>query len=245
MKDSKKQSVWIYAAILFTSAFIVIILAAYSQVKLNKNFNGYKGMEFSKQEENKNDFQLSLNAAQSENINLKKELDTLNNELEKAKNENDALNKKNAQLENDRKKSVESYEAVLSAEREFNSGNIVESAVILNKECEKSFLGREALAKYNALVEKTYNKAALILYRTGYEDYKKALYDAAIEKFIQSLALEPNDYFSDDCWFFKAYSEYKKGDKESAVISLNSLFQNYPDSNYAGEASVLLKKLQG
>lgn len=39
--DNKKdkKTVWIYAVVLFTSAFIVLMITAYSQIKVNKNID--------------------------------------------------------------------------------------------------------------------------------------------------------------------------------------------------------------
>lgn len=39
---SERKTVWIYAVILFTSVFVVLLLTAYSQIKLNTNINKYQ-----------------------------------------------------------------------------------------------------------------------------------------------------------------------------------------------------------
>lgn len=67
-----KKTIWIYAVILFTSAFIVLLISAYSQMKFKKNAN-----EYSSSNEINNEIRrrihFSLSSAVDENEKLAKE----------------------------------------------------------------------------------------------------------------------------------------------------------------------------
>lgn len=244
-KNEKKGTVWVYAVILFTSAFVVLLLTAYSQIKLNKNFTEYKRVEFSNREKEKSDFQLNLNNTKSENVNLKKTIDSLNSELAKMKEEKDSkardideVQKKNSQV-------LSAYEILLAADNECRKGNIKDCAILLRDRLDPSQLGKEALNTYQDLVAATYKKAALILYEEGYEDYKNKLYDSARAKFGSSVNFAADEYFSDDCYYYMAYSEYRLGNKEAALNAINILLKNYPGSNFSEDAADLIKLIQG
>jgi cell division protein FtsL len=49
-----RKAVWMYAVILFSSAFIVLLLTAYSQIKLNKNITRYEGQIHDEKQQNIN-----------------------------------------------------------------------------------------------------------------------------------------------------------------------------------------------
>jgi hypothetical protein len=61
-----KGKVWVYAVVLFTSAFIVLILTAISQIRFNKNIDEYRD-QISNKEIEKSKFQLNLNSVLEEN----------------------------------------------------------------------------------------------------------------------------------------------------------------------------------
>ena len=46
-----KNTIWIYAVILFTCVFILLLLTGYSQVKFNRNLNEYRNKLISSEEE--------------------------------------------------------------------------------------------------------------------------------------------------------------------------------------------------
>lgn len=239
-KSDKKNAIWIYAVILFTSAFIVLLLTAYSQIKFNKNIDEYKS-RISSGEREKLNFQTNLSTALDENKKIKNELQKLSKEVDSSRI---ALEEKNKQLDkykNNMESTIQAYEALLAAEREYNNGNIIDCAMILKKKCNYNLLNKEAVEKYTYLTEKSFMEAAQRLYYDGYKSFKLKEYRKAIEKFQQSIELTDTEYFSDDSLFFMAYSEYNLGNKEAARNHAKRLIDQYPSSNYSKELIELLK----
>lgn len=241
MGDQKrnKKTIWIYAVVLFTSAFIVLLLTAYSQIKFNKNISDYRA-ELSNKEKEKVNFQMNLNTALDENKKIKAELEDLKGTIEKE--DSDKLNYKNEieKYVTEKEKTVAAYETLISAEKEYMKGNVIESAKILVKQCDRSLLQKEAQDKYKELVEKTVKVASYKLYIEGYSDFKNKRYDGAIEKLLLSNEMVSDDYYSDDCLYFVAYSKYKLGDNEGAKNTFDELKQKYPSSNYIKELDKVL-----
>jgi len=66
MNNNDKKTVWVYAVILFTSAFIVLLITAYSQIKVNKNIDEVRN-KLGSTEKEKSNFQMSLSSALAEN----------------------------------------------------------------------------------------------------------------------------------------------------------------------------------
>ncbi|MCX8128975.1 MAG: hypothetical protein N3I35_02620 [Clostridia bacterium] len=242
--NSDKKKVWIYAIVLFTSAFVVLLLTAVSQIKLNKNISDYKTQIHMKEKE-KSNFQLNLSSSENQNKKLQEELkatkENLKNELENNKEDI----KKYNELETKHKRTVEAFEKLILAESEYDNKNFAEAALILLKQCDSDYLSNESLNKYFSLKEKVYKIAARQFYVEGFKEYKRSNYSNAILKFQYSIDLIPDEYYSDDCIFFMAYSFYKNGNNEDAEKNINILFKNYPDSTYINDAQDLLKNIKG
>lgn len=239
-KRNGKKTLWIYAVVLFTSAFIVLIITAYSQIKFNKNYSYYKN-QLSSSEKEKSKFSLSLNSAQEENKKLADKIVELEKNLEKSKK--DFEDYKSSESASDGKGSgaYVVYEILSQAENEFRNNNYVNCALLLINNFRKELLGENGLKIYGDLVSKTFTKAAKLLYSEGNTDYNNSRYDLAIDKFNKSLLLSGNEYFSDDCLYYAAYSEYKLGNKSAAVSYLEQLLRDFPDSGYKSDATQLLK----
>jgi TolA-binding protein len=238
---SEKKTIWLYAVILFTSAFVVLLLTAYSQIKFNKNIDEYKN-RISSEEKQKVNFKTDLSSSIEENKKLKANNESLSVENEKLKSDIEKM-KDDTAKENI---NVDKYEALMSAINLYENGDIESCAEMLYRlHYTQDMLGEQGFREYSELVDKTYKPAAEKIYFEGYRDYYlKKQYPSAIEKFRLSLKLADNEYFSDDCLFLIANAELNIGDKEQAKVDLNNLIDNYKDSNYYIDTQNLLKEIE-
>lgn len=237
-----RNTIWVYAVILFTSAFIVLLLTAYSQIKFNKNLNDYKNQLYT-EENDKNNFKNNLGTALSENKRISDELKTVKQQLEDAKakvEEGNAILKKQQHKTND---IVDAYEYVVQAYIEYNKGNLLKSADILYSSTDTKILGKEGMELYEELVPKVYGKAAEILYQEGYKSYINKQYEEAVKSFRKSLNYASSEYFSDDCLYFIGYSRYRQQNYKEAKDTMEKLINEYPESNYKKSASDLIKEM--
>ncbi len=239
-KNEKKGAIWMYAVILFTSAFIVLLLTAYSQIKFNKNIDDYKN-KISSGEKEKINAQMSLNSAIDNNNKMKVELDGLKAKINTQENKQVEISKELQAEKNRNIEIIASYESLIAASEEYDRGNVIECAMILKKKCNYALLQKEAMEKYTYLSEKSFRDAAYRLYIQGYTSFKDKQYGEAIEKLRQSLELRQNEYFSDDSLYYIAYSQYYMGDKAGAKTSAARLLEQYPDSSYSQDVLIFIK----
>lgn len=241
-KKREKKDIWFYAALLFTSAFVVILLTAYSQIKLNKSIDEYESKIQSEIKE-KYVYQYDLRMALQENKQLKENIESLNkkiDELEKEKSElSEKLEKEGGKLQD----AINFYNILTAAEQEYQKGNLVKCAQLLHVQIDKNILGPVAKAKYDTLFANSNFKAGLQLYNEGYRLYRQRKFAEAAGKFLSSYELTQSDYFSDDCLYFAAYSFYYIGERNKANEYLQILIKKYPQSTYRNEALNLQKKL--
>lgn len=235
--DNKKdkKTVWIYAVVLFTSAFIVLTITAYSQIKVNRNIDNVKN-ELGKTEQEKSSFQMNLSQALVENKKLNEKVESLEKEIEELKKEGSDADLELEDVKKNNEIVVDNYEKLMIANIDYLSKDIKKCALILYKEVDKSLLDKSALELYNNLVELSYKKASQEFYNDGYNFYKKGQYESAIESFNNSLLLSNTEYYSDDCYYLIAYSYFNLGDKVKSKEVMNNLLLIYPDSTYKDDA---------
>lgn len=238
-----RQTIWVYAIVLFTSAFIVLLLTAYSQIKFNKNIDEYKN-QLSSESREKKDFQLNLNEVIEANKKITGELETVKDELAKANSMAEENKKSMEQRENILSGKLEQYEQLIIAQNEYFKGNIVESAKILYNQKNNNLLEGQAKDRYLDLVEKTFKEAAYQLYHKGYNKYANKSYDQAIESLTEAHGMAPDEFFSDDCLYFIAYSHYRQGDPVGAAEYFGEVVKQYTESNYNKDAQAMLKLLK-
>jgi len=239
-----KTSIWIYAVVLFTSAFIVLLLTAMSQIRFNKHIADFKNQIYTKEDE-KNKFKSNLTIAIEENAKLSSEVEFLNDQIENLKNKLKESESKSEDKINEYKKISEIYKAVLLADLEYEKGNYTECAKILYKQGNEPNIPDATIKeRYRFLVDKTYKKAAYQFYREGYKSYKQGDYKSAEESFQMSVNLTDKEYFSDDCYYLMMYIKYKNNDVTSMRSIINILKTKYPDSNYIDDAKYLLEKAE-
>lgn len=240
-----KNTIWIYAIILFTCVFILLLLTGYSQIKFNKNIDEYKNKLISSEEE-KSISSHNLKTALEENTMLYEKIEELNNIIEeKSDNYKEIEEKlKNKNEVNKEIQFIENYELLLEAEEYYNNSEITKSTVILFEEVDESKLSLNGVKKYNILKEKIYKVAAWEFYQEGYNNYINKKYKEAKYNLNYSLKLTKDEFFSDDCYFYIAYSEYRTGEYQLAKGSLKILIEKYPYSNYLEEAQRLLSIIE-
>ncbi|NLL04617.1 MAG: tetratricopeptide repeat protein [Clostridiaceae bacterium] len=234
-----KKTVWIYAVVLFTSAFIVLMITTYSQIKVNKNIDDVKN-KLGDTEKEKSNFQMNLSTALSENKKLAEKIEILDKEIEDARIKESELKQEIRNIVNDNDFKLENYQNLIIADIKYHDGDIKECALILTREIDIELLEKDALELYQKLLNKSVKKASLVFYTEGYEYYKEREYDFAIDSLEKSLSLEKNEYYSDDCYYFIAYSHYRKGNYYAARQAMGTLISNYPDSTYKKEATDFL-----
>ncbi len=241
MKDSKnvKNKVWIYAIILFTSAFIVLLFTAYSQIKLNRNIVDFKS-QINTQEIEKNKYQLSYTKALET-------LDLLTSENEKISKEKaaiaanlDAVREQAAERETAYTKKQEEYEKLSRAQSEYLTGNIAISANIL-KSMDKSLLATEGAALYDTFSALVYVKAGKEFFDKGYTAYIGGKYEEAASALSLSRFYATTGVYSARCLYYLAYTEYRLGNKDKALAYMNSLLVEYSDTPYWNKAKVFIK----
>lgn len=240
MNENKKSKIWVYAIILFTSAFVILLLTAYSQIKLNKNLSDYKS-QISSQETEKKKVQQNFSSAQEMNSKL-------NEEIKKLQEENASLKDSLTELDTERVKTEETARNRITAENGLSqamnaylSGNIVECAGLLDGIDMTNLEGKLA-ETFKILSDKVKPEAGKILYDEGYNLYKRGYYSEAIPKLALSFQYAQAESFSDNCLYYLAYSELKTENKSAALESMNKLIVSYPNSSYLKSAQRFVEK---
>jgi TolA-binding protein len=242
-KNGDKKKIWLYATILFMSAFIVLLFTAYSQIRLNGNISDYKNQLSSKTKES-NNFQIDLNTCLKLNSQLNDQLKAANNHLAQLKKAQQKTKADLLDAQDKNKKIINAFNYLMTADSSYSSGEISNCAEILYEKCNPKYLSDSALTKYNYLKEATFGRTAINLYYSGYRMYKNEDYNSALADFQMSVNLSKAEYISDDCYYFIAECAYKTGNIKLVKDSLNTLINSYPGSTYIDEANILLSEVK-
>lgn len=240
MNENKKSKVWVYAVILFTSAFVILLLTAYSQIKLNKNLSDYKN-QVSSQETEKKKVQQNFSSAQEMNVKLNAEIKKLqeeNNTLRQNIYSLDAEKAAMQDLSNKKNAAAESFSNVMNL---YLNGKILECAGIIDSVDAPNLelISRET---YKTLVSKVKSEAGKLLFEEGLSLYNSGKYNEAAAKLLLSSQYAASESYSDRCLFYLAYSEAKLENKTAAVEYMNKLIGNYPESRYLRNAKRFVEK---
>lgn len=244
-KDNKneKKQIWMYAVILFTGAFIILLLTAYSQVKFQNNISEYQN-KLSSEEKAKINVVTNLNTVLKENEKLKADIEAY--KLKIVDEEKKTAIEEEKRVEVEKKYSEENTNAdkMIIALEYFSKRDYVNCAIILKYEINQNFLSSKATQSYNNLVENTYGKASKLLYLEGYRNFKKGNYSEAIISLNRSIDLsKKNEYYIDDAYFYLANSYYKTSNFEEAKKIINSFMISYSDSSLIQDMAALLKRI--
>ncbi|ACL74398.1 tetratricopeptide repeat protein [Ruminiclostridium cellulolyticum] len=241
-KNEKKQ-IWMYAVILFTGAFIILLLTAYSQVKFQNNISDYQN-KLSSQEKAKLTAVTDLKSALKENERLNKELESLRNKLIESEQEIATQSSKTTDIESKYNSSVIATDALIAAMEYYNNKDYVNAAVTLKYDVKIEYLSPKVINTYNDLVEKSYGKASLKSYRDGYRDYKNKNYAGAIINLNRAIDFsKKNEYYIDDAYYYLANSYYKSSNFTDAKRIINAFQTDYPKSEFARSMRNLLEKI--
>ncbi len=228
-EKNKRKYLWVYAVVLFSSAFVVLIITALSQVRLNSNIEEYKS-KLAEHENSINKFNLSLSSAAQEKDALRERI----NQLEK---ENDSLKSVVAGggspslLEQRLERSRQSFDNLLKAESLYEAEDLVDCARALSKVSEED-LGSLSKEKYRQLKGKVYLHATKELYRIGKEYYSQKEYLKARECFEESISFDNTQYFEENSLYFLALISNKLKEPEKMKEYADTLQKKFPDSEY-------------
>ncbi len=231
-----------YAALLFTSAFVILLITAYSQLKFNKSVDEYES-RIQGEIQQKYVYQYDLKRALVENEELKKSIEDLKKRVDELEKERSDFNKRLEEKDGKLEEAIEFFNILAEAESEYKKGNYVKCAQLLKSRSNKDILGPEARKKYDFLLSETSFKAGLALYNEGYRLFTQKNYADAVGKFLASYDITQSDYYSDDCLYFASASYYYIGKNEKASETLDILLSRYPQSTYRNEALLLKKKI--
>lgn len=246
MEENKnaKTKIWMYTVVLFSSAFIVLLITGYSQIKLNKNLSTYKDKIFDTESE-KNKYQLNFSSAQETNNKLKEENDKLKADNATISDKADKLEKEKAQLEQDNKNVMQEIDKLCSAQVYYLNEDYVSAAAALVMGIDYNLLDSGAKDLYSQLIDKVRPKAEKILYNEGYALFEKRDYTGAVEKLTLALNIAPSGSYTDGVLYFLALSEEKTGSLDNAAGHMALLIQKYPESKYYRKAKFYYEKYSG
>lgn len=237
---NKKSNVWLYAVILFTSAFIVLLFAGYSQIRLNKNLDDYRSQVFSTETE-KNEYLRNFASAQEMNEELNREIDQLEEEKEVLMKEISNMLDDKEDIEDILKlkqKAVASFANIFDV---YLQGDAIRTAEQL-KTVNVEDLDHEAAVTFQTLEKRVKAEAGKLLFDEGFSLYDRAKYTQAVGKLLLSFQYAPKEEFSDKCLYYLAYSKFKVGDKANALEQMERLIREYPESNYLYRAEQFVNK---
>ncbi|MGE5472772.1 MAG: hypothetical protein ACM3UU_00965 [Ignavibacteriales bacterium] len=233
-QTNKRKYLWVYAGVLFLSALAVLLLTAFSQMKLTGNIEEYQ-KKIKDNENSIRDFNINLSSAVGERDALKKRIKEL--ETENLAFKSTAAGTSNQYGLSQKDKMQEAYENILKADSLFKSGKETESAQAL-KNVKEEYLGEEALKKLKRLKDSTYLTATKSLYAKGKQEYSKGNFSQAETALKDSLFFDKTAYFEENTLFYLVMVERKQQKPQEAQMFENMLSKKYPKSSY-------LEKLKG
>lgn len=240
MNTNKKSQLWVYAVILFISAFIVLLFTAYSQIKLNQNLSDYKSQIYNKESE-KNKVQQNFSSAQEMNAKLNENIKKLEEEITSLQNEANTLKEDIAGRDKTIQTTNDAFGGFSDAIMEYLNGNIVGCASLL-KNVDTANLDTKALSTYQTMTQKVDAEAGKLLFDEGFALYNKAKYSEAAGKLLLSAQYAPSEKFSDKCLYYLAYAELKSDNKVLALEHMGKLVSDYPSSKYMNSAKRFLER---
>lgn len=241
-ENQKKSSVWLYAVILFFSAFIVLVFAGYSQIRLNKSLENYKSQVFNTESEREM-YQQHFTSAQEMNEKLNEEIDGLKNEINSLKQIISELEKTKTSMELEYDKKSATVDNLSEAVIIFLEGKPAECVDYI-KAIDTASIEEAQLKMLNTLKAEAGVQAGKLYYDEGYGMYLKGKYAEAAAAFELSYKYAPDAEFSDKCLYYNSYSELKEGNKKAAVEKMSFIINKFPESKYLSKAKNFIKRYQ-
>lgn len=237
-KDKKRKNLWIYAVVLFLCAFFVLILTAFSQMKLAGNVGEYKD-KIKQHEVSLKGYKLNLNTATEERNLLRSKVKQLEEENSNLKGHNilkDSLSSQ--QIINQTK---DTFDLLLEADKLYRENKLTSSAEAL-RNVQVEYLGEKAKTKYNALKRETYLPAAKKFYFDGRKKMENKENAKAVELFEKSLFFDEAKYYEENTLFYITLTSRRLGEAEKVTTYLDMLKKKYPKSEYIEKVEKILVK---
>jgi|GEM_PF-325100 len=240
--ENKRQNVWLYAVVLFISAFIVLLFTAYSQIKLNKNLENYKNKVYSTENE-KQMYQQHFASAQEMNEELNLRIEELEEKIEEMNQEMTELKQEKNDLELESIRKSAANRLLSEALVLYMEGEPAKAFDLLEK-IEPENLDEASVNAYDMLKRKAGSEAGSILFDEGYDLYRKGKYEEAVSAFERSYSYASDEEFSDKCLYYKAYAELKTNNRTSAVETMKLLISKFQESNYLSRAKKFVSRYE-
>lgn len=240
MIKNKKANVWLYAVILFISAFIVLLFAGYSQIRLNKNLDDYRSQVFSTETE-KNEYLQNFASAQEMNEELNKEISQLEKEKEELKKEIRGISDEKEIIEKTLQIKQRAFVSLAGVFDVYLQGDFI-NAVEQLKTLGAENMDQESAIAVQKLKRKVMAEAGKQLFDEGFSLYDRAKYTQAADKLLLSFQYAPKEEFSDKCLYYLAYAELRTNKKATALVHMEQLIREYPESNYLRRAEQFVDK---
>lgn len=238
----EKNTIWIYAVILFSCAFMILLLTFYSQEKLQNNTEKLSSKISVVSKANQQTV-TNLKTARDQNKKLQEEIESLQKQLdEEKKKASDSETTFKSQID-ELSKQNSTDTGVANAVFYYLNKDIVRSAdSIVN--LDKSTLTGDDIKLYDLIAQKTFYAAAHYYYSRGYNSYSKKNYSDAINMFKKTITFEGVFYFTDDSYMLMANSYFYNGDKDNAKKAFEELVSKYPESEYSKTSESFYKMLE-
>ena len=131
----------------------------------------------------------------------------------------------------------DSYENLMSASTQYNSGNytydvIADSLLNVNRD----LLGASGQEMYDEMTGEVYPSACEIKYEAGIEALNVANYSSAIDNLSKVVRMNA-DYDDGGARLNLGIAYLRSGDNDNAIANFQAVVQEYPDTDYAQEAT--------
>lgn len=237
MKE-KSKSLWLYGTILFTVAFVLVALAAITQIGLNRQTQQY-ATELQQDGAAFGSFNRNAVTVSEENQVLRDKIASLEKEKETLTAENKALTTdKEVGLQK-----AYAYEQIIAARSLYDEGRWVEGADQL-LDINPELLDPSGQAFYEEFGDSLIQKAVESSYTEGHNAFKAEDYPLAIGKFEQAFKFDVDGRTADDALYFTGLCYMRMEAPESAKATFNQLINDFPDSGYGADAKRNLAQLE-
>lgn len=162
-----------------------------------------------------------------QNENLTNQLQQLEQELKEAK-EDDSLS------------AAETYDVILNAYKNYNSGNIADALAAVGELDMSAIDSKVANEIVDTIKSEDAKVASAQVFEKGRTAYNSGRYDEAEGLLEEAVKLNPDNY---DALYFLGRLYHRQGDREKATKYYKKVVTKYPDSPRAKEAESKLKEL--
>jgi TolA-binding protein len=242
-KGKKSNWFWVYAVLLFTSAFVILVVTAYSQIKYNKEKGSYQST-LENEIAQKDTYKINLSEALAENQAILDELETLKSEKQAVFEENAILKAENQKLRGDNARISKCYERYIAAEAFYAGGDWTNAATMLFEEFDVSVLTGEPAARAASIMATIGDATALRSYQDGYQAYIAGRYAEAAALFKLAYAIHDDTYYSDDCLYLEAHCYMAMQDDATAAGLLKTLIDKFPNSELTATARTEYERIR-